>query len=85
MVASRMPQTGDLARSPGMSPSWGLNQEPLSSQANTQSTEPQQPGSAFVFKYDINCKFFIDAVYLAEEVLVKFLQVYLEFTSRMCA
>ena len=40
VVASCMPPTGDLAHNPG----WDLNQQSFGSQANTQSTEPQQPG-----------------------------------------
>ena len=44
VVASHEPPTGDLARNPGMSPDWELNQVPFGSQAGTQSTEPHQPG-----------------------------------------
>ena len=36
--------TGDLARKPGMCPDWKLNQKPFDLQADTQSTEPHQPG-----------------------------------------
>ena len=43
-VASCMLPTGDLACNPGMCPNWELNQQPLGSQASTQSTEPHQPG-----------------------------------------
>ena len=44
VVASHTPQTGDLARNPGMCPDWELNWRPFGSQAYTQSTEPHQPG-----------------------------------------
>ena len=33
-----------LASNPAMCPDWELNWRPLLSQANTQSTEPHQPG-----------------------------------------
>ena len=36
--------TGDLAHNPGMCHDWESNWRPLGSQANTQSTEPDQPG-----------------------------------------
>ena len=39
-----LPPTGDLACNPGMCPDWELNQRPFGSQADTQSTEPHQPG-----------------------------------------
>ena len=39
-----VPHNGDLARNPGMCPTWELNQWPFSAQASTQSTEPHQPG-----------------------------------------
>ena len=38
-----MPPTGDLACNPGMCPGWELNQQPLGSQASTQSAEPHKP------------------------------------------
>ena len=41
---SHSPQTGELARNPGMCPDWESNQQPCSSQAGAQSTEPHQPG-----------------------------------------
>ena len=43
-VASRTHPTRDLAHNPGMCPDWESNQQPFSSQASTQSTEPHQPG-----------------------------------------
>ena len=36
--------TRNSACNPGMCPYWELNQQPSSSQAGTQSTEPHQPG-----------------------------------------
>ena len=39
-----MPPTGDLAQNPGMCPDQELNWQPFGSQADTQSTEPHQPG-----------------------------------------
>ena len=48
VVASCMPPTGDLACNPGMCPDWESNQWPIGSQSSAQSTEPQQPGPAFV-------------------------------------
>ena len=51
VVASRMPPTGDLAYNPGMCPDWELNQGPFGSQANTQFTEPHQPGLWCFFLY----------------------------------
>ena len=51
VVASHVPPTGDLARSPGMCPDWELNQRPFGSQAGSQSTEPHQPGQfLFIFR-----------------------------------
>ena len=44
VVASHMAPTGDLARNPGMCPDWEWNLWPFGSQADTQSTEPHQPG-----------------------------------------
>ena len=38
------PPTGDLAHNPGMCPDQESNQWPFSLQADTQSTEPHQPG-----------------------------------------
>ena len=35
---------GDLAHNPGMRPDRELNQQPVGSQAGTQSTEPHPPG-----------------------------------------
>ena len=43
-VASHMPPPGNLAQNPGICAIWGLNQGPFDSQADTQSTEPYQPG-----------------------------------------
>ena len=40
-----VPQTGDLARNPGMYPDWnGSGGRPFSLQAGTQPTEPCQAG-----------------------------------------
>ena len=50
VVASHVPTTGDLACDPGMCSDWDLNQEPFGSQADTQSTEPHQPGLNFLLK-----------------------------------
>ena len=44
MVASRILPNGDLACNPGMCPNWGLNQQPLDSQAGAQTTGSHQPG-----------------------------------------
>ena len=44
VVAPHAPPAGDLARNPGMCPHWESNWRPFGSQANTQSTEPHQPG-----------------------------------------
>ena len=49
VVASCVPPTGVLACNPGMCPDWESNWWPFSSQARTQSTEPQQPGPKIVF------------------------------------
>ena len=49
VVASYMPPTGDLVCNPGMCPDWELNQQPFSSQAVAQSTEPHQPGRILGF------------------------------------
>ena len=46
-LASHTLPTGDLARSPGVSPDWESNWQPLGLQAGTQSTEPHQPGPIF--------------------------------------
>ena len=40
----RAPPTGDLPCNPGRCPDWESNQQPFSSQAGTQYTEPHQPG-----------------------------------------
>ena len=48
-VASHTPHTGDMARNPGMYSDWGLNQWPLGSQVDIQSTEPHQPGLNMIF------------------------------------
>ena len=50
VVASHVPPTGDLACNPGMCPDWESNWRPFGSQANTQSTEPQQPGLGFFLR-----------------------------------
>ena len=44
VVAPLMTPTGDLFHNQTMGPDWELNQQPFSSQASTQSTEPHQPG-----------------------------------------
>ena len=49
MIASHPPPTGDLARNPGMYPDWESNRGPFVLQANTQSTEPHQPGHLWLF------------------------------------
>ena len=49
VVASCVAPTGDLACNPGMCPDWDLNQRPFALQAGTQSTEPHQPGSLYIF------------------------------------
>ena len=36
--------TGDLAHNSGMCPDWELNCQSFGSKADTQSTEPHQPG-----------------------------------------
>ena len=43
-VDSPKPPTGDLARNPGMCPNWESSWQPFGLQADTQSTEPHQPG-----------------------------------------
>ena len=48
VVASRAPQSGDLAHNSGMCPDWESNQQPFGSQACAQSTEPHQPGLNWV-------------------------------------
>ena len=48
--AALPPATRDLAYNPGMCPVGELNQQLLASQADTQSTEPHQPGlTPFLF------------------------------------
>ena len=49
VVAFHMPPTRELAHSPGMCPDWESNQWPFGSQADTQSTEPHQPGMKLIF------------------------------------
>ena len=44
VVVSRAPPTGNLACIPGMGPDWQSNRQSFGSQADTQSTEPHQPG-----------------------------------------
>ena len=44
VVDFHRPPTGDLAHNPGMCPDWGSNRWPFGSHADTQSTEPHQPG-----------------------------------------
>ena len=53
VVPSPVPPTGDLAWNPGMCPDWELNLWPFGSQADTQSTEPHQPGPFFLLKAPI--------------------------------
>ena len=43
-VASRTPPTEDLAQNPRMCSDQEPNQQPFTSEASTQSTEPHQPG-----------------------------------------
>ena len=43
-VASRTPPTEHLAHNPGMCPDWVWSGRSFCLQANTQSTEPHQPG-----------------------------------------
>ena len=49
VVASCVPRTGDLARSPGTCPDWESYWRPFGSQAGTQSTELNQPGLLIFF------------------------------------
>ena len=51
VVASHVPPIGDLACNPGMCSDWEQNQQPVGSQASTQSTDPHQPGLILYFKY----------------------------------
>ena len=44
LVAYRLPPAGDLACNPGMCPDRDQNQQPFSSQAGNQFTEPHNPG-----------------------------------------
>ena len=44
LAAPRRRSDEDRTRNPGMCPDWELNCQPFSSQADTQSTEPHQPG-----------------------------------------
>ena len=50
VVASHASPTGDLARNPSMCPDWELNSQPFGLLADTQSTEPHQPGLRILFK-----------------------------------
>ena len=50
VVVSQAPPTGDQACNPDMCPDWESNQQPFSSQAGAQSTEPHHPGLCSVFK-----------------------------------
>ena len=55
-----VPPTGDLSCNPGMCFDWELNQRPHASQADTQFTEPHQPGHVNeikknYFSYIIHC------------------------------
>ena len=52
VVASQVSPTGDLGHNPGTHSDRGLNQQPLGSQASTQSTEPHQPGLNMQFLFD---------------------------------
>ena len=58
VIMSRTPPTGDLAHSSGMCPDWELDQQPFSSQASTQSTEPHHPG-LYLFCMNYNFYSFI--------------------------
>ena len=44
LVACHAPPTGDLACNSDMCPEWESNQRPFCSQADSQPTEPHQPG-----------------------------------------
>ena len=70
VVASHAPPTGDLAHNPGLCPDWESNRQPFGSQAGTQSTEPQQPGSSsplFLFAacHPIHCIFSVRWCFLS--------------------
>ena len=56
VVAFHGPPTGDLAHNRGMCPDWESNQWPFGSQADTQSTEPHQPGPYIIFKSITNTR-----------------------------
>ena len=56
VVASLAPPTGDLAHNTGMCPDWELNQQPLDSQSNAQSTEPHQPGLCLPIIFTVKFK-----------------------------
>ena len=50
VVASRVPPTGDLARTPGCScPDWESNRQCFGLQTGTQSTQPHHPGQTGAF------------------------------------
>ena len=53
VVASHVPQTGNLAHNPGMCPDWESNWCPFGFQAHAQSTAVHQPGLDWLLKSDI--------------------------------
>ena len=60
VVASWVPPTGDLARTPGMCPDWESSWQPF--EAGTQSTEPHQPAQPCSFFMEATGDTFRDAV-----------------------
>ena len=55
MVASHALSIGDLAGIAGMCPDWESNLQPFGSQADTQSTEPHEPGLDNNFEKSLQC------------------------------
>ena len=56
---------GDLACNPGKCPNWESNQGPFGSQADTQSTEPHEPGLKYFFKEKFSIPLFFLTLYLS--------------------
>ena len=52
-VASCTPPTGDWAHNPGLCPDWESIRQPFTLQADTQVTEPQQPGQSCYLKWSL--------------------------------